>query len=278
MNNATLVRDHEVIGSCSHAICVCAAHFHDPEGCINFTPKSKEPTMPIDQSIKDRAYLIDPECWKSYSGNAPRHKQRMDTRRTASLEQARKEIEEDGYAKIADAIRGEPKEEPMSQSLAVRVIGVVDEWLRKYGKGIPFIDRAELISNVTQVIEPPETPYVASKPALQAALEECAATDVGCGAAPAPVEKYCVIGLDAYQRTFHDTPEAAVNCADVMVRNNIERVRSGIPRPTKLLVVKVHSVVEKTPPLPPVTTVREPREADFIKHKFQGAYRSRTYP
>ena len=48
--------------------------------------------MPIAQAIKDRAYKIDPPCWKSYSGKDKRHKQRMDSRRTASLAQAEKEI------------------------------------------------------------------------------------------------------------------------------------------------------------------------------------------
>lgn len=51
--------------------------------------------MAVDQAIKDRAYAIDPPCWKSYSGKDKRYKQRMDSRRTASLAQARKEIDED---------------------------------------------------------------------------------------------------------------------------------------------------------------------------------------
>ena len=51
--------------------------------------------MPIDQDVKDRAYTIDPQCWKSYSGKATRHKQRMDSRRNASLVQAQKELSED---------------------------------------------------------------------------------------------------------------------------------------------------------------------------------------
>lgn len=50
--------------------------------------------MPIDQAVKDRAYKIDPPCWKSYSGKDKQYKQRMDSRRTASLTQARKEIAE----------------------------------------------------------------------------------------------------------------------------------------------------------------------------------------
>jgi hypothetical protein len=49
----------------------------------------------IAPEIKERAYLIDPQCWKSYSGKATRHKQRADSRRTASLAQARKELIED---------------------------------------------------------------------------------------------------------------------------------------------------------------------------------------
>lgn len=48
--------------------------------------------MPIDQAVKDRAYKIDPPCWKSYSGRAKVYKQRMDARRTAALAQARKEL------------------------------------------------------------------------------------------------------------------------------------------------------------------------------------------
>ena len=50
--------------------------------------------MPIDQAVKDRAYAIDPPCWKSYSGKDKRHKQRMDSRRTVALIQAEKELVE----------------------------------------------------------------------------------------------------------------------------------------------------------------------------------------
>lgn len=44
--------------------------------------------MPIEQSIKERAYAIDPSCWISYTGKPPEFKAAMDARRTLALETA----------------------------------------------------------------------------------------------------------------------------------------------------------------------------------------------
>jgi len=134
----------------------------------------------------------------------------------------------------------------MPKSLADRVGSVVNEWLDRYTGGIPFNWRAELVSKIAQVFEEPP-----QRPVLQTAIEEC----VGMNVAAQPVEKYCVIGLDAYQRiyldtrTLHDTPERAAEAADALVRRNIA---CGAGKPTKLLIVKVHSIVEKTPPTTPL--------------------------
>lgn len=50
----------------------------------------------IDQRIKDRAHAIDPECWVSYSGKPREVKRYVDGRRTASLLQAKRELEAEG--------------------------------------------------------------------------------------------------------------------------------------------------------------------------------------
>lgn len=44
------------------------------------------------EAMKQRAYILDPECWISYSGMSPEHKRKVEVRRTASLEQAAKDI------------------------------------------------------------------------------------------------------------------------------------------------------------------------------------------
>lgn len=41
-----------------------------------------------DQEVKEIAYRLDPECWKSYSGKERAFKQRMEGRRTRSLSKA----------------------------------------------------------------------------------------------------------------------------------------------------------------------------------------------
>lgn len=42
---------------------------------------------PYPHEVKAIAYLIDPECWISYSGQSKAYKRRMERRRVASLEQ-----------------------------------------------------------------------------------------------------------------------------------------------------------------------------------------------
>ena len=113
-----------------------------------------------------------------------------------------------------------------SNFLSSRVVSIVTAWLDKHADShIPFVDQAELISSVTQVIEPP-TPTAPNDD---------------------PVEKYCVIGIDAYQRTYHDTPEEAAQAASVMIRdNNIRReLTQGGKTYKKMLIVKTVQVVEE---------------------------------
>lgn len=46
--------------------------------------------MPLNSSIKHLAYLIDAECWRSYSGKPINYKRHMEGRRVRSLELATK--------------------------------------------------------------------------------------------------------------------------------------------------------------------------------------------
>ena len=134
-----------------------------------------------------------------------------------------------------------------SNFLSSRVVSIITAWLDKHADShIPFVDQAELISHVTQVIEPP-TPTAPND----------------------PVEKYCVIGIDAYQRTYHDTPEEAAQAAGVMIRDNIRRELTQRVGKTckKMLIVKTVQVVEEAPPVPPLTSVRPPVAADFAHRR-----------
>lgn len=81
-------------------------------------------------------------------------------------------------------------------------------------------------------------------------------------AAPIP-DKFCVIGLDAYDRVWHDTPAAAVTHAQELFRT------------TKLAVVNVVDIVEKVPPQPPPVTIRKPVLGDFLNGK---SVRRSRYP
>jgi len=51
--------------------------------------------MPIDQTVKDRAYKIDPEAWQSYSGKSKPEKQYIDGRRNLSLAAAARQIQDE---------------------------------------------------------------------------------------------------------------------------------------------------------------------------------------
>lgn len=44
--------------------------------------------MPYNDKVKEFAYKLDPECWKSYSGKSKAFKQQMDARRQNSLDGA----------------------------------------------------------------------------------------------------------------------------------------------------------------------------------------------
>ena len=137
-----------------------------------------------------------------------------------------------------------------SNFLSSRVVSIITAWLDKHADShIPFVDQAELISHVTQVIEPP-TPTAPTAP-----------ND--------PVEKYCVIGGD-YPHTYHNTPEEAAQAAGVMIRDNI---RYG----KKMLIVKTVQVVEEAPPVPPLTSVRPPVAADFAHRRPKSYYPSQRW-
>ena len=147
-----------------------------------------------------------------------------------------------------------------SNFLSSRVVSIITAWLDKHADShIPFVDQAELISHVTQVIEPP-TPTAPTAP-----------ND--------PVEKYCVIGIDAYQRTYHDTPEEAAQAAGVMIRDNIRRELTQRVGKTckKMLIVKTVQVVEEAPPVPPLTSVRPPVAADFAHRRPKSYYPSQRW-
>jgi hypothetical protein len=45
------------------------------------------------EAVKKRAYVIDPQCWVSYSGKPINFKRTMESRRRASLDQASLEVE-----------------------------------------------------------------------------------------------------------------------------------------------------------------------------------------
>ena len=136
-----------------------------------------------------------------------------------------------------------------SNFLSSRVVSIITAWLDKHADShIPFVDQAELISHVTQVIEPP-TPTAPTAP-----------ND--------PVEKYCVIGGD-YPHTYHNTPEEAAQAAGVMIRDNIRLELTQRVGKTckKMLIVKTVQVVEEAPPVPPFTSVRPPVAADFAHRR-----------
>jgi hypothetical protein len=50
--------------------------------------------VPYAEEVKQLAYTIDPTCWVSYSGKPRNYKAVMDSRRTASLDKAQKQIDE----------------------------------------------------------------------------------------------------------------------------------------------------------------------------------------
>lgn len=71
--------------------------------------------------------------------------------------------------------------------------------------------------------------------------------------------KYCIIGVDAFNRTWLDTEAAAVKHAEPMFRKNI----NPDANPVRLMVVKAVRIIEKKPPASPPLIVRAPKDFDF---------------
>lgn len=133
-----------------------------------------------------------------------------------------------------------PKEAPMS--LTAKVLSILDNWLDIHAHAIPFSKQMELNDRVAGAI----------------ARDQDTVGAVGATGTinPPPVERYCVVSVDAFQRRWFGTREAAVQHAGKLFR-------AGDQRQSKLMVVKAITVVEK--PSPPPPSMREPVEADFVK-------------
>jgi len=190
---AFIFRDHVNIGKCSQPICSCVAHFHLPEGCLNFIPKPTEDnTMPAPTPSR-----ID--------------------RVLAAIDDG---LSHFGWPKLDTTVRC---------AVERRVARVLDETM-----GVESVSRT------------PSTE--------EAAHDACAM-----GAA-SPPDRFCVIGVDAYERTYYTSPGEAETAAGKMIARNI--TRPGVT-PKKMLVVKAVSIVEPTPPVPPAITSRPPTDADF---------------
>jgi hypothetical protein len=247
---AAIFRDHVYIGDCSLQICACVNNGSLNEGCMNFIPKPNKET-PMALSLTDKlltaineglAHFGYPALDKFVTGAI--------TRRVARV------VNDDSAAELGAA--------------AHRAVIVADEWMCKYTGTIPFVDKAELIAKLTQAIE--------NKPALQVAMEEVAQTGCTDCAKPEPVDRYCVVGIDAYQRTYYTDPVQAEAAAAKMLASNIRRqaTTSGVT-PKKLLVVKAVSVIEPSPPIPPEHIVRAPTEEDFRKRTVVEGVRRRPW-
>ena len=121
-----------------------------------------------------------------------------------------------------------------------RAVKIVKDWRERWG-GIPHDAYAggslsDLIDRVTEALSPP----------------------VPLGRPPR-VDRYCVIGVDAYQREWFLTLDDAVDHAAKLYEKD--------SKTKKLLVVHVDKVVERTKPAPPPVEARDPVEVDFIKSR-----------
>ncbi len=103
--------------------------------------------------------------------------------------------------------------------------------------------RKDLIDRITNALSPPVPPGLRNDP----------------NSPPPPVERYCVIGVDAYQRTWFPTLDGAVAHAGEL----FEEESNG--KIKLMLAVKAEAVVERTPP-PPIRS-RKPVEIDFDKSR-----------
>lgn len=83
-------------------------------------------------------------------------------------------------------------------------------------------------------------------------------------AASPSVERYCVIGTDAYSRRWYERAEDAIVHAGHLFNNGSSN------KTKKLLVVKVEKVIERVPPSPPPVSTRDPVATDFpdtVRHR-----------
>lgn len=74
------------------------------------------------------------------------------------------------------------------------------------------------------------------------------------------INRFCIVGAEAVNRTWLDSEKLAVAHAEPMFRKNIDPNAN----PQRLLIVKVVRVIERTPPKPAPLTLRLPRDYDFI--------------
>jgi hypothetical protein len=133
-----------------------------------------------------------------------------------------------------------------------KVLAAIDEGLTHFGW--PKLDttvRCAIERRVLRVLDE-ET----RTPSAQEAVHDACAM----GAAAEPADRFCVIGVDAYERTYYTNIPEAETAAGKMIARNIQR--PGVT-PKKMLVVKAVSIVEPSPPVPPITVSRRPTDADF---------------
>jgi hypothetical protein len=137
-----------------------------------------------------------------------------------------------------------------------RILAAIDDGLEHFGW--PKLDttvRCAIERRVTRVLDQMMgVEAVTRTPSAQEAAHDACAMGV------APADRFCVIGVDAYERTYYtNIPEAEV-AAGKMIARNIQR--PGVT-PKKMLVVKAVSIVEPSPPVPPMTVSRPPTDEDF---------------
>ena len=135
--------------------------------------------------------------------------------------------------------KDDPNMSEQTMSNHARAVKIVKDWRERWG-GIPHDTYAEgslgdLIDRVTEALSPPVP------------------------SSPPKVDRYCVIGVEAYQREWFLTLDEAVDHAAKLYEKD--------SKTKKLLVVHVDKVVESTKPVPPPVEARDPVEVDFIKSR-----------
>ncbi len=123
-----------------------------------------------------------------------------------------------------------------------RAVKIVTDWWERWG-GIPHGTYAEgslrdLTNRITDALSPPTPP-------------------------PDKVDRWCVIGVDAYERRWFPTLDEAIEQS----RTLFEKQKAA----KIMIAVKAERVIERTPP-PPVHS-REPVATDFLS-----AFEKRRHP